>query len=307
MPVGLFFVTFSQAYVLAQKSSSTYSKAEKLTDELKEYANNLEKIVGKRTRKIQLQKEKIETQKKNIEKAAAELQKSNENLIKLAEYKKNMTSMMVHDLKNPLNTIIGFTTFEDSINEYKEHIHSSGWKMLNLVQNILDVEQFETSKPRLNKKYIDLKGIVDLAYNNLQYIISRNGMVFYNEVPENIKVMADEDMLVRVISNILSNAAKYAGRNKLIRIFNEKIYSSDGAEYIKLNIYNNGNPIPEDKLEEIFQKYNRLSDSELSEYHSSGIGLAFCKMAINAHGGEIFAVSGIENGVTFWFTLPAIK
>lgn len=69
-------------------------------------------------------------------------------------------------------------------------------------------------------------------------------------------------------------------------------------------LYNDGDPIPADKLDAVFEKYMQIPDLTENQYHSSGIGLAFYKLAINAHGGRIAAISGEEYGVTFWFTLP---
>lgn len=304
MPAGLFVVTLSQAYVLAQKSSSTYTKAEELSDELNRYASKLEILVQERTLEIQLQKEEIEQQKKSIESKARELSQSNENLLKLASFKKKMTNMMVHDLKNPLHNIIGFTSLPGSIDKFKNTVHGAGWNMLNMIENFLDLEKHESSEIRLKKKLIDLRKVVEDAYSITGYMMENSGLDFHNEVGENIKLYADEDMIKRVISNILSNAAKYSNRQGFVRLTCEKSLSADGQEFAKVFIYNNGDPIATDKLNEIFENYSQATNTNESQYHSSGIGLAYCKLAIHAHGGEIAATSGEEYGVTFWFTLP---
>ena len=137
MPVGLTIIAFSQAFVLAQKSSAAHSEAENLAKKLKNYAANLEKIVSERTKKI-------EYQKNSIESAAVKLRQTNMNLVKLADFKKNMTAMLIHDLKNPLNNIIGFTSLQESLDPFKDVIHTSGWNMLNMVENLLDIEQSAT-------------------------------------------------------------------------------------------------------------------------------------------------------------------
>ncbi len=305
MPAGLFVVTLSQGYVLAKKSSSAYAKAENLAEELNDNVNNLENLVQERTREIQSQKEEIEQQKKSIESKAEELRSSNENLLKLAEFKTNMTNMMVHDLKNPLNNIIGFASLPKNIDEFKNDIHSSGWKMLNLIDNFLDLEKNESSEIKLNKTEIDLGKVVNDAFNNTRYMLETSKLDFHNEVGENIRLQADEDIINRVISNVFSNAAKYARREGFIRVSCEDYTSDEGQKFAKVLIYNDGDPIPADKLEAIFEKYNQVPGSNEAQYHSSGIGLAFCKLAINAHGGKIAAHSGEEYGVTIWFTLPA--
>lgn len=195
--------------MLAQKSSSTYAKAEELTDELNSYANKLEILVQERTREILLQKEEI-----------------------------------------------------------------------------------------------DLRKVVEDAYSITGFIMENSGLDFHNEVGENIKLHADEDMIKRVISNILSNAAKYSRRQGFVRLSCEKHISDNGQKFAKVIIYNNGDPIAANKLDAIFENYTQAAKTNESPYHSTGIGLAYCKLAINAHGGEIAAISGEESGVTFWFTLP---
>jgi K+-sensing histidine kinase KdpD len=71
-----------------------------------------------------------------------------------------------------------------------------------------------------------------------------------------------------------------------------------------VNLHNSGEPIPANIIEEIFDKYTQALSNKKTHSFSSGIGLAFCKMAIDAHAGEIGAISGKEKGVTFWVTLP---
>jgi signal transduction histidine kinase len=304
MPAGLFIVTFSQAYVLAQKSSSGYLKADKLAAELQGYVNNLEEIIAERTYEIQQQNKEIENQKANIEQVAEELQLTNENLIKLAEFKKNMTHMMVHDLKNPLNNIIGFSELPGDINNFKSHIHTSGWNMLNLVQNILDVEQSESSEITINKKPFNLNKLVNESYNNTEYMFKSKAMTFESQIAKDLNLIADENLVKRVFTNILSNATKYALENCFVKVSSEYLKLDNQREFVKISIYNNGPAIPEEKHKSIFDKYNRLSEDGTNNFHSSGIGLAFCKLAITGHGGDIGVISGKVKGVTFWFTLP---
>jgi len=296
MPAGLYIATFSQAYVLAQKTSSTYSKVEKLSEDLKAHAHNLEQIVEARTLKIQQQKEEIEKQKIQVE-------ETNKELIKLAQYKKNMTNMMIHDLKAPLNSIMGFTELSTNQNEFSKYVLSSGWEMENLIQNILDVDRYEAIELEPNKTKCNLYELANYAYENIYFLIKSNNISFTNNLDKSISIKVDKEAIYRVIVNILSNAVKHAGKGIQIKLTNSHI-SIDHKPFVKVEIYNSGKAIPKSNLDSIFNKYSSASSLTANASFSSGIGLAFCKLAVSIHGGEIGVTSGNEKGVTFWFTLP---
>lgn len=303
MPLGLLVVTFSQAYVLAKKMATAYSKIKILSDELTQHANKLESIVEKRTKVVLNQKEKIENQKNELQIRAEELKKSNEQLISLANFKKDMTSMMIHDLKTPLNNIIGFASLPDSFEKYKNIIHTSGWDMQNLIQNILDVEKYESSKMSLNLTRTGLHELVNKAYEIASFMVYNNQIQFTNLCSEDQFVSIDNELIIRVFSNLLSNATKYGNKDGLIEV-SSKIIKLDGKEFCRVNIYNSGELIPLEKLDLVFNKYEQLQNVNEGIKYSTGIGLTFCRMAIEAHGGEIGAISSKEKGVNFWFTLP---
>lgn len=303
MPIGLFILTISQAYVLAKKTSSAYSKIEILSDKLSDHANKLEIIVEQRTKEIQTQKEEIENQKNKIQQKAEQLTTTNEQLISLSSFKKDMTNMMIHDLKNPLNNIIGFASLPNNFEKYKTHIHSSGWVMKNLIQNILDVEKYESTNVSLNLCQVQLYELVDKAYEMVSYMVFKNEIQFENTITKTQAATIDNELIIRVFTNILSNAVKYGGKDVLIKISSEIIQVGD-KDYCKVNIYNSGEAIPSEKINSIFHKFVQLHNSNEDFDYSTGIGLTFCRLAIERHGGQIGAISGKESGVIFWFTLP---
>jgi len=303
MPLGLLSVTFSQAYVLAQKISTAYSKIEVLTDKLTDHSTKLEYLVETRTKVVQNQKTEIERQKNKLQERAEELKITNEQLITLANFKTDMTNMMIHDLKTPLSNIIGFAALPGSIDEFKSIIHSSGWNMQNLIQNILDVEKYQNIKLSLKLSEIKLVDLINKAYDIACFMIYKNHIKFSNLVSENQTLTIDNELILRVFTNIFANATKYVNKDGIIEV-SSNITQINGQDFCKINIYNSGEPIPSEKLDLVFHKFVQLEGSDKSISYSTGIGLTFCRMAIEAHGGQIGALSGKEKGVVFWFTLP---
>ncbi|WP_075589769.1 sensor histidine kinase [Labilibacter marinus] len=296
MPLGLFFASFSQAYVLAQKTSSAYARSEKLYIKLGEHAQNLELKVEKRTTEVQRQKLQIEHK-------AKELEETNNKLVKLARFKQDMTSMMIHDLKAPLNSIMGFTQLNLLENDNSKYILRSGWEMENLIQNILDVDKYESANYKPNTSLVNIRRLIEEAYNNIYFLVSTRKIELQNEISNDINLEIDNKTIGRVFVNIFSNAAKYAGEDIYIKITSQNEMRNE-TEYLRINIFNSGNPISQQKLDTLFDKF--ISSDEQHNYgsHSSGLGLAFCKLAIEAHQGEIGVHSEEGKGVTFWFTLP---
>jgi len=296
MPLGLFFATFSQAYVLAHKTTSAHVKSERLSEKLAEQNRSLENQVKIRT-------SEIESQKKEIEIKAGQLAKSNRELIKLANFKKNMTNMMIHDLKAPLNSIMGFAQINLDKSKYNHYILKSGWEMENLIQNILDVEMYDSPEFKLRLEETNIHELVNFTYENIYFILTSKNIAFKNNIPHHIKLNIDRNSIFRVFVNMFSNAAKYGGENIDLEVSCEEVIVNNQS-YLKIKVFNSGKAIHRSKINIIFNMYNSENKDDIMASNSSGIGLTYCKLAINAHNGDIGVISDENSGVTFWFTIP---
>jgi signal transduction histidine kinase len=239
-----------------------------------------------------------------IQKQAEELIETNKKLVKLDEFKENMTGMIVHDLKNPLNTIINISTYENPISQIP-YIKQSGKQMLNMVMNILDVHKYEYSKMKLDISNIELSELIDESINEIHFLANQKNITIIKKTQKAIVVIADGEIIKRVFVNILTNAIKYTRNNGEITIDVEPYNSqlSDNG-FIKINITDTGIGIPKEKLHLVFEKFGQVQSEKSGSVRSTGLGLAFCKMAIEAHGTEINVNSELGNGTNFWFTLP---
>ena len=291
LPFGLIILMLTQAFIISRNFSLAFAQVEKLSIELEEYTETLEEKVENRTRKL---REQAET-----------LDEANKRLRELDTFKKEMTRMMVHDLKNPLGNMIGLIQLPELSRDNRELIIYSGIEMQNLIQNILDVTKFEETELKLYPGKALLFELVDAAYQQNKYNFTLNSIRFENKIPRDLIIDVDKELIIRVFVNIMSNATKYLKNEKLIRITSDMI-EENKKKFYKISIHNTGELIPEDRLEAIFDVYHQIYAQRSEFKYSSGIGLTFCKMAVEAHGGKI-AAKNEENGVTFWFTIPVVN
>ncbi len=241
----------------------------------------------------------LASQKEEITSQAEHLKESNEKLLELSQFKETFTNMIVHDLKNPLNAMLNLQPHEIEI--YQKKIHTYSNQMLQLVMNILDVQKFEETKISLDKQNTNFSKIILEAYNQVDFLAKEKNIniIIQNQILH--LVCIDEHIILRVVINILTNALKYSPQNSKIEI---NIWEKNND--LCISIKDEGNGFPSEKSTLIFEKYVQL-DNQIKKYRSTGLGLTYCKMAIEAHNGKIWAESELKKGATFYFTLPITK
>ncbi len=263
----------------------------KLIDQSKEIGlktNYLEKAnleLREYTEELKQQKEEIHTQAESLEVAL-------KNLRELNEFKEGLIGMIVHDLKNPLNIILNISA--------NELVIESGRQMLNMVNNILDVQKYESSKMPLEPKNNKLNSIVTKSLQKVNYLLFQKEIQIKNFTNSEFTVFSDADLTERIYINLLTNAIKYTPNRGEIQINAQPI----NEKLIKISITDNGPGIPESLRDRIFDKFTQIIAKKSGFTRSTGLGLTFCKLAVEAHDGKIGVDSEIGEGTTFWFTLP---
>lgn len=257
-------------------------------EELRGLNTALEEKVAERTSEIVAQKDEILQQKE-------ELSGTYEALKKLAEFKEIITGTIVHDLKNPLNSIISLS--EDA------SIKQAGRQMLNLVLSILDVQKFEDATFQVVTSETDIQEIVQTSFKEIELLAKNKNQELLCNIPNSIKVNVDTDIVVRIFVNLLTNAIKYTPNNGEITL-GYSLEHSTSEKQVCLYVSDTGEGIPEDKQASVFDRFVQVHARQLGMIRSTGIGLTFCKLAVNAHGGEIWVASKPQEGTTFFFTLP---
>jgi predicted ATPase/signal transduction histidine kinase len=243
---------------------------------------NLESKVAERTEQIKIQ--------------AEELKYTNNKLIELDKFKEGMTAMIVHDLKNPLNTILSIAKEPEAM--------QAGKQMLNMVLNILDIQKFESAQIKIQSIDFSLYSCTNEAIAHVKLLYEKKSIRVENNIPQSLYVKADFELINRVLINLLTNAIKYTPNNGSIVLMAENEKEDEYTAFVKVMIIDSGQGIPNDKLNLVFDKFSQIEEKSSGEVRSTGIGLTFCKLVAEAHGGKIGVQSELGKGATFWFLLP---
>jgi signal transduction histidine kinase len=172
-------------------------------------------------------------------------------------------------------------------------------KILDLVQEILDVSQLESGQLPVRKAPVYLDQLIEETLQLQRPIISMKEMILEATIqPDLPAVWADERLIRRVLQNLVDNAAKFSRRDTTITIWAGVEAGNPG--YVQVSVQDQGVGIPVELQSRVFEKF--VTNRQL--HHGSGIGLTFCRLAVLAHDGRIWAESVENQGSTFHFTLP---
>ena len=237
-----------------------------------------------KNQQIQQQKEEILIQTENLESAYTHLKE-------LQNFKNGLIGMIVHDLKNPLNIIINMSE--------NEFVADSGNKMLNMVNNILDVEKYEEVGMPINPENLNLKDLFKKSVSKNNFLALLQKIKIENNIDKNIIIKADKEIIERVIDNLLTNAIKFSPANGRILL-----NSKTDNDFVHISVSDEGVGISEEFQEKIFDKFVQVEAKKSGFIRSTGLGLTFCKLAVEAHNGTISLKSAKNKGTTFTFTIP---
>jgi signal transduction histidine kinase len=228
-------------------------------------------------------------------------------LQELERERDGLVHMLVHDLRNPLaSTLIGLELVKDSglDADDKEALaiaQSSTRQLLTMVSDILEVNKAEMCGMQLLLDAIKPARIVELAQQQVAHSAGAAQVRLTTCIEPNLhRVVADGEKLRRVLVNLLANAIQHSPRGGEVTT---SVQRSDAGDGLVFTVENAGAGIPPELLDRIFDKYGIAAQRQKKV--SSGLGLAFCKKVVEAHGGEITVVSAPGKGSKFRVALPA--
>ena len=239
-----------------------------------------------------------------------ELQASYDKLRESERMRDSLVHMIVHDLRSPLTAIsaylelfgqaakekLGAETQEDVANA----LHATR-NMIRMINGILDVSKMEAQMMKLDLRECDLVRVVGQSLDDLESLVGARRLAFERPA-EPAWVLADQEIISRIVQNFLANALRFTPADGEIHV---GLVAE--AEHVRVFVADTGPGIPPDFRESIFDKFFQIGGSALPTNRSTGLGLAFCKMAVEAHGGRIGVDSELGKGSSFWFTLPRRK
>jgi len=283
-----------------------------IVGELADALNNMAERLGNLTDNMHVEILKATTDlslsNKELLKKTEALEESNRKLLELDTLKSDFLSMVSHDLKTPLTSIIGFAKTLSTLElpaeqriSYLSIIEQEGKRLAALIEEYLDISKIEAGNFILHKEQLD---IVELVRGTIVAIggahTSQTVTLLVN--CQSHMVFGDTDHLKRVLINILDNAFRYnpAGKDVVVSIEEQK-------GMIVVGITDSGHGVAAQDREKIFEKFYRSANGINDRTRGSGLGLAIAKGIIAAHSGDIWVESEEGKGATFKFSLPMIK
>ena len=226
-------------------------------------------------------------------------------LRRLEELRTDLTHMVVYDLRNPLTILFGLLdilenpalkTISANTREFATLARLSIEDLNNMINSILDVSKMEAGEMKLHRESCDINLLIRTLLATLQTLPgSRTVTLDAPDVP--LTVMTDVVLIRRVLQNLLSNALRYTPSGGDIRV---SVTSSPSK--VRVTVTDAGPGIAPEFHQSIFEKFGQVEDRE--NRTGTGLGLTFCKLAVEAHGGRIGVESEVGQGSAFWFTLP---
>jgi signal transduction histidine kinase len=218
----------------------------------------------------------------------------------------DLTNMIVHDLRSPLTIVTGYidalkrvaaAKFTPTEAKYIAQAQRGADNMRDMITTLLDVGRLESGQMPLRMEPHDIGEIAREAANRFSPVLG-NRTLHCEVPPQPVLVSCDADVIQRVFENLISNALKFTKSDGAIYVDVEP-----GEAGVQLSVRDDGPGIPPDQHARIFEKFGQ-TDSGAQQRHSTGLGLAFCRLAVKAHSGKIGVQSELGKGSQFWFTLP---
>ncbi len=229
---------------------------------------------------------------------------------KLTEMKDSLTQMIVHDLNGPLLGVsanlqlLDMELSQQFSSEQRKEFNSAmvaTGEMKQMISNILDISKMEEDKLNLIKEKIVLNSLFKEAIDVMAAAAQvENKKLSFSISTDMPLLFIDKEIIRRVILNLIGNALKFAPENSEVCL--SAVYSPKDKQAV-VGVKDEGEGIPKDYLGRVFEKFVQVESSK-QKRHGKGLGLTFCKMAVEAHGGRIWIESELGKGSTFFFTIP---
>lgn len=236
-----------------------------------------------------------------------QLQDSYAELKELEEFRDGLVHMVVHDMRSPLHVMLSVlalleVNLGDQMDiESKEDVADaimSGKTLVRMINNLLDISRLESGEMPLNIEKCNVKELADRVLEDLGPLTDDHEVSTYCQT-ENPHALCDKEVVHRIITNLVINALKFTPTSGEICI---SVAQND--DMLEVSVRDNGPGIPTDDQEKIFKKFKQSNSVSYGRADSSGLGLTFCMLAVESHGGLIAVDSEVDKGSRFWFTLP---
>lgn len=268
------------------------------SDEERQIFKTCAVVISNITKDLELSKI-IKMQLQSLQEGYIDVKKTNEKIKEAEELKSKFISHVSHELRTPINSILGFSEilsagFVGQLNakqkEYIEDIKLSSLRLLEMVNDVLDMSKIEAGAIRLNLRKFNIEPCINEVLNIISPLLQKKQIELQKEVSDFV-VNADYQKLQQILFNLLSNAIKYTPEHGLVKISCKK-----NKEKTIISVEDNGVGIAKSDIAKIFDRFEQVG---MPENNSTGLGLAIVKEFVNLHKGKISVESEIGKGSKF--------
>jgi signal transduction histidine kinase len=239
----------------------------------------------------------------------SELEAEKQQLLELQQLRQETSDFIVHDLRHPISNLFGIIKLLEMV--LPEEVLQANQELLNmanaacehmqlLVDSLLDLDRLESGEAQLSLDAVDLPYLIEETIRRLTASIKKKKITVHSTVPDELPtVVADEEKVDRILANLVGNAIKYTPDEGQITIAAELV-----EEHVLVSVTDTGPGVPPEDRERIFERFAQTGENR-TRRRGFGLGLAFCQLAVEAHGGRIWVEPRDDGlGSRFAFSLP---
>ncbi len=285
--------------ILAEHLSKTNQQLEAQSEELQDLTEELQdqaEELMRTTDELHEQNIELEVQRKQVETAN--------------QLKSEFLSNMSHELRTPLNSVMALSRvlimqarekLDEEENSYLEIIERNGKRLLNLINDILDLSKIEAGKMEILTNTVSLPSTLQMIKDNMQSLADEKGLTLSITFEEGLPVVeTDEERLFQVLLNIVSNAVKFTEKGGI------DIQVKQVSQHIVVDVKDTGIGISEEMLPHVFDEFRQADGTSARQYEGTGLGLAIANKITGILGGNISVSSTLGKGSTFSITIPIV-
>jgi two-component system sensor histidine kinase/response regulator len=241
----------------------------------------------------------------------AQLNENYKRLQDLETLRDDLTHIIVHDLRTPLTSLIAGIQTMDTTGELntdqKEMMGvaiSGGETLLAMINDLLDVEKLESGLMHVDHEDLSALELAQSAASQVSALAIAKGLKIEMQVESSLpSFRGDKDKLLRTLVNLLGNAIKFTPSGGMVTV---TAFPSEDGSSLSFSVTDTGDGIPHESFKRIFEKFGQVEPQSGVRVAGTGLGLTFCKLAVEAHGGEIHVDSQPGEGSTFSFSIPLV-
>ncbi|MFT5432626.1 MAG: PAS domain S-box-containing protein [Myxococcota bacterium] len=225
--------------------------------------------------------------------------------------KSQLLANMSHELRTPLNSIIGFARvlergkfgeLEENNLKFVKNISEAGDHMLSMVNDLLEYRRVEEGRSTLDLSLVQISNVIDEVLVLVRSDVDDRQHIVQVDLPDDLpSIMTDRHATIRIVTNLVSNAARYTKPGGKI-----EIRASSGSKFVTISVADNGIGVAADDQSRIFEYFEQVQSKAVGPNKGYGLGLALTRQLVTNLGGNIGLESTEGVGSTFWFTLPLV-